>query len=98
MASSSQLPTSEIPKYMKALVKESATESYIYKDVLVPQPGVGELLVKVKKVAICGSDITLYKWGESKGNIFALFKIFIMQLQRLLQQFHLHQVMRQWEK
>ncbi|XP_003382382.1 PREDICTED: uncharacterized protein LOC100635091 [Amphimedon queenslandica] len=68
MESSSQ----PLPKYMKALVKESATESYIYKDVLVPQPGQGELLVKVKKVAICGSDITLYKWGEIAKTIAAI--------------------------
>lgn len=55
-----------IPKSMKALVKETPSESYEYKVVPVPQPNLGELLVKVNKVAICGSDITLYKWGESK--------------------------------
>lgn len=67
------MASNEIPKFMKALVKDSPTESYVYKDVPVPQPGQGELLVKVKKVAICGSDITLYKWGESKNRFSYLF-------------------------
>lgn len=55
-----------IPVSMKALVKESPTESYVLKDVPVPKPGEGELLLKVNKVAICGSDIALYKWGEGE--------------------------------
>jgi threonine dehydrogenase-like Zn-dependent dehydrogenase len=49
---------------MKALMKESPIASYIYKNLPVPQPKEGELLIKVNKVAICGSDITLYQWGE----------------------------------
>ncbi|XP_003382380.1 PREDICTED: uncharacterized protein LOC100634840 isoform X1 [Amphimedon queenslandica] len=52
-----------LPKFMKALVKESPTESYLYKDVPVPQPSKDELLVKVKKVALCGTDIQKYKWN-----------------------------------
>ena len=56
-----------IPRSMKALVKEKPGKSYEYKDVPVPQPGQGELLIKVNKVAICGSDITLYQWGEGKN-------------------------------
>ena len=55
-----------IPKQMKALVKDKPEASYQYKDVPVPQPGEGELLVRVNKVAICGSDITLYQWGEGE--------------------------------
>lgn len=53
-----------IPQTMKALVKEKPGVSYVYKDVPVPQPGEGELLVKVSKNAVCGSDIVLYQWGE----------------------------------
>ena len=49
---------------MKALVKESEGVSYVYKEVPVPVPQGDELLVKVKKVALCGSDIMLYQWGE----------------------------------
>lgn len=49
---------------MKALVKESPGISYQLKDVPFPTPGEGELLVKVKKVALCGTDIAKYKWNE----------------------------------
>lgn len=55
-----------LPKFMKALVKESPTESYLYKDVPVPQPSKDELLVKVKKVALCGTDIQKYKWNDGR--------------------------------
>ena len=53
-----------LPQTMKALVKDKPGVSYEYKDVPVPQPGDGELLIKVNKVAVCGSDIMLYQWGE----------------------------------
>ena len=50
------------PATMKALVKTTPGESYEYKEVPVVPPVKDELLVKVKKVALCGSDIILYKW------------------------------------
>ena len=53
-----------IPGSMKALVKEQESVSYTYKDVPVPRPQGDELLVRVNKVALCGSDIMLYQWGE----------------------------------
>ena len=49
---------------MKALVKERAGLSYEYKDVPLPVPHGDELLVKVRKVALCGSDISLYQWNN----------------------------------
>ena len=55
-----------IPEKMKALRKEvGMEEGYIYKDVDVPKPGEGEILVKIERVAICGSDIPLYKVSSS---------------------------------
>ena len=57
-----------IPKVMKALIKEEETTSYYYKEVPVPSPQEGDLLVKVKKVALCGSDISLYQWNEGTVN------------------------------
>ena len=53
-----------LPTTMKALVKESAGTSYEYKDVPVPVPRGDELLVRVGKVALCGSDIALYQWNN----------------------------------
>ena len=49
---------------MKALVKEEAGVSYTYKEVPVVAPQGDELLVKVGKVALCGSDISLYQWNN----------------------------------
>lgn len=51
-------------EFMKVLIKEEEKASYVYKDIPVPQPGKGELLVKVLKVSICGSDSILYAWNE----------------------------------
>ncbi|KAL8585037.1 hypothetical protein ACOMHN_043673 [Nucella lapillus] len=50
------------PKTMKALVKKKEEASYSYEDIPVPEPKEGEALLKVDSVAICGSDIALYKW------------------------------------
>lgn len=51
-----------IPKTMKALVKRKEEASYTYEDMPVPEPKQGEALLRVDCVAICGSDIALYKW------------------------------------
>ena len=51
---------------MKGLVKETEGPSYVYKDIPVPVPRCDELLVKVGKVALCGSDIALHQWNHGK--------------------------------
>ena len=51
---------------MKALVKEEAGVSYTYTEVPVVPPQGDELLVKVGKVALCGSDISLYQWNNGE--------------------------------
>lgn len=53
-----------IPEKMKALVKDKACPSYSYVDMDVPEPGDGEVLIRVDCVAICGSDIPLYNWDS----------------------------------
>ncbi|XP_004347831.1 hypothetical protein CAOG_04006 [Capsaspora owczarzaki ATCC 30864] len=53
-----------IPATMKALVKTKPTASYELVEIPVPVPGDGELLIKVERVSICGSDINLYTWNE----------------------------------
>lgn len=52
---------------MKVLIKEEEKPSYIYKDFPVPQPNTGDLLVKVVKVSLCGSDTVLYQWNDGKA-------------------------------
>jgi D-arabinose 1-dehydrogenase-like Zn-dependent alcohol dehydrogenase len=49
---------------MKVLIKETERAGYEYKEMPIPEPCEGELLVKVLVSSICGSDISLYKWNE----------------------------------
>ena len=55
---------SEIPKQMTALIKKEEKESYVLEKIDVPVPSGDEVLIKVEKVAICGSDINLYQWND----------------------------------
>ena len=59
-------PGTMLPSTMNALVKEHAGPSYEYKEVPVPAPQGDELLVKVGKVALCGSDIALHQWNQGR--------------------------------
>ncbi|MFZ4615733.1 MAG: L-threonine 3-dehydrogenase [Rectinemataceae bacterium] len=47
---------------MKALVKKSPEEGIWMEDVPMPKVGIGDILIKVKKTAICGTDVHIYKW------------------------------------
>ena len=48
---------------MKALVKEKPEKGAVLKQVDVPGVRDNEVLVKVKKAAICGTDIHIFFWG-----------------------------------
>ena len=47
---------------MKALVKKSAERGIWMEEVPMPKVGLGDILIKVKKTAICGTDLHIYKW------------------------------------
>ena len=49
---------------MKALVKAKAQEGIWLQDMPKPKVGHNDLLIKVKKTAICGTDIHIYNWDE----------------------------------
>merc|ERR1712002_1422899 len=49
---------------MKCLRKVDESEGYIFLNQPVPTPGPDEVIVKIDKVAICGSDIILWRWSE----------------------------------
>lgn len=49
---------------MKSLVKAKAEPGIWMEDVPVPQFGVNDVLIKIHKTAICGTDIHIYKWDE----------------------------------
>ncbi len=49
---------------MKALVKKYAKEGLWLEDKPKPKAGINDVLIKVKKMAICGTDIHIYNWDE----------------------------------
>ncbi len=49
---------------MKALVKAKAEKGIWMQEVPVPAPGPNEVLIKLEKTAICGTDLHIYKWDE----------------------------------
>ena len=49
---------------MKALVKRHAKEGIWLEDMPEPDIGNNDVLVKIKKTAICGTDIHIYNWDE----------------------------------
>lgn len=49
---------------MKALVKKYAKEGLWLEDVPVPEVGNNDVLVKIQKTAICGTDVHIYNWDE----------------------------------
>jgi len=49
---------------MKALVKAKPQEGLWMEQVPVPEPGPGDVLIKVRKSAICGTDVHIWKWDE----------------------------------
>lgn len=49
---------------MKALVKKEKCEGLWLEDVPMPSIGTTDVLVKIEKTAICGTDIHIYNWDE----------------------------------
>ena len=47
---------------MKALVKSKAQKGIWMEEVDIPEPGMNDVIIKVKKTAICGTDIHIYNW------------------------------------
>ncbi|HSR19028.1 MAG TPA: L-threonine 3-dehydrogenase [Ignavibacteriaceae bacterium] len=51
-------------KKMKALVKKHAKPGLWLDEVEVPEVGVNDVLIKIKKTSICGTDIHIYNWDD----------------------------------
>lgn len=49
---------------MKALVKAKSEEGLWLEDVPVPEIGINDVLIKVDRTAICGTDIHIYNWDN----------------------------------
>ena len=51
-------------KTMKALVKARPERGLWMQEVPVPEPGLNDVIIKIKKSAICGTDLHIYRWDE----------------------------------
>ena len=49
---------------MFALVKEKPEVGLWMREVPIPEPGPNDVLIKIKKTAICGTDLHIYNWNE----------------------------------
>ena len=49
---------------MQALVKKEAAPGIWMEEVQVPEPGTNEVLIRLEKTAICGTDLHIYKWDD----------------------------------
>jgi threonine 3-dehydrogenase len=49
---------------MKALVKRFPKKGIWLEDIDKPKPGPNDVLIKIKKTAICGTDVHIYNWDE----------------------------------
>jgi len=47
---------------MKALVKRTAEPGLSLADVPEPKPGINDVLIRVDRTGICGTDLHIYKW------------------------------------
>ena len=49
---------------MKAIVKQHAGEGLSLQDVPKPEIGINDVLIKVEKTSICGTDVHIYDWDS----------------------------------
>ncbi|MEO8369224.1 MAG: L-threonine 3-dehydrogenase [Candidatus Solibacter sp.] len=49
---------------MKALVKSKSQPGLWLEDIPVPEIGINDVLIRVLKTGICGTDVHIYKWDE----------------------------------
>ena len=47
---------------MRALIKAAAEEGLRLEDVPEPEPGINDVLIRVRKTGICGTDLHIYGW------------------------------------
>jgi threonine 3-dehydrogenase len=49
---------------MKALTKKKPEQGLWMEDIPVPEIGINDVLIKIQKTAICGTDIHIFKWDK----------------------------------
>ena len=53
-----------MPETMKALVKSKAEKGLWMQEVPRPSIAPNEVLIKIERTAICGTDMHIYKWDD----------------------------------
>jgi threonine 3-dehydrogenase len=49
---------------MIALIKKEAARGLWLGEVETPKPGIDDVLIKIQRTAICGTDVHIYKWDD----------------------------------
>jgi threonine 3-dehydrogenase len=49
---------------MKAIVKSKREQGLWLEDIDAPRPGINDVLIRVKRAGICGTDVHIYKWDD----------------------------------
>lgn len=49
---------------MKAILKKNAESGLSLEEVLIPETGINDVLIKIQKTSICGTDVHIYNWNE----------------------------------
>jgi threonine 3-dehydrogenase len=49
---------------MKALVKSKREPGLWLEDIAAPKPGMNDVLIRVRRAGICGTDVHIYKWDD----------------------------------
>jgi len=52
---------------VKALVKSERKPGLWLEEVPVPEVGINDVLIRIDKTAICGTDVHIYNWDEWAG-------------------------------
>src|ERR1700722_11388001 len=50
--------------FMKALVKSKSEPGLWLEDIEAPRPGMNDVLIRVRRAGICGTDVHIYKWDD----------------------------------
>jgi threonine 3-dehydrogenase len=53
---------------MIALIKKEASRGLWLGEVEIPKPGIDDVLIKIHRTAICGTDVHIYQWDEWAQN------------------------------
>ncbi len=53
-----------MPATMRAIVKPAAGPGLVMREAPVPKPGVNDVLIKIRKTSICGTDVHINKWDQ----------------------------------